>query len=58
MTYKILKANDGRTILVSEDSFEGKPSDYFVGSPPAKVVGEVEMIGDTQHLSDIYESER
>jgi len=57
MTYKILKANNGKTVLVHEDSFEGKASDYFVGAPPAKVVGEVEIDGDTDELADIYDSQ-
>jgi len=57
MTYKILKAKNGKTVLVHEDSFEGEASDYFVGGIAAEVVGEVEIDGDTDELADIYESQ-
>jgi len=59
MTYKILKSNNGDTVLVDEDSFEGEASDYFVGGMiPARIVGEVEIDGDTDKLSEIYHSTR
>lgn len=57
MKYKILKSNSGKTVLVHEDCFDGKASDYFVGGPPAKIVGEVEIDGDTDELDDIYDSQ-
>lgn len=57
MIYKILKAGT-KTVLVHENTFDGKARDYFVGSPAdARLVGEVDITGDTTYLGDIYEED-
>ena len=46
------------TVLVHVDSYEGEPSDYFVGCPDARKLGTVTIDGDDAHILDsLYNSD-